>query len=155
MNEPERIRWARALWTAGWLFLISYVFVIAIQVRRATAITEASFEDGLWWQRIEQVSFAATPPSMVPLVSATAATIAGTLLAQPVVDRAVIWLAQLTRMVAGVCFVAIAMAVLGIVGIFFRNFDSVADLQSFLLRLGGTLMALGMVRLCFEAERSV
>ena len=138
----------------GWLFLLSYLFIIVFLTRRAAAISEASFEDGLWWQRVESLSSAATPQNLVVLAPAAAAAVAGSLLARPVVDRVVIGLAQLTRLIAGVCFVVIALALLGLLGIFFRNYDGIADLQSFLLRLGGILMAVAMVRLCFEAERS-
>ena len=139
---------------AGWLFLIGYLFIVAFQVRRAVSISEASFEDGLWWQRIEQISSAAIPQNLVVRAPATAAAIVGMLLVRPVVDRSGLWLAQLTRLIAGVSFVVVALAVLGIVGIFFRNFDSVADLGAFLLRLGGILMSAATIRLCFEAERS-
>lgn len=139
---------------AGWLFLLAYLFIIVFLTRRAAAISEASFEDGLWWQRVETMSSVATPQNLVVLAPAAAAAIAGTLLARPVVDRVVLALAQLTRLIAGICFVVIALALLGLLGIFFRNYDGIADLQSFLLRLGGILMAAAMVRLCFEAERS-
>ncbi|NNE12898.1 MAG: hypothetical protein HKN41_11725, partial [Ilumatobacter sp.] len=50
-DEQERLRWARALTTTGWLFVLAYVGFIMWQVRRAFLITESSFEDGLWWQR--------------------------------------------------------------------------------------------------------
>ena len=154
MNEAERIRWAKALWLAGWSFLLAYLFILVSLVRRASAINEASFEDGLWWQRVEQVSSAATPQNLIVLVPGAAATLIGIVLARPIVDRTVIWLSQLIRLVAGVNFVVIAIAGLGIIGVFFRNYDGIADLQSLLLRLGGIAMAAAMVRLCFEAERS-
>ena len=60
---------------AGWLFLIGYLFIVAFQVRRAVSISEASFEDGLWWQRIEQISSAAIPQNLVVLAPATASEI--------------------------------------------------------------------------------
>ncbi len=48
----------------------------------------------------------------------------------------------------------IVIAALGIVGIFFRNADSVADLSAFVLRLGGIAMAIAIIRICREAERT-
>lgn len=154
MNEADRLRWARALWVGGWLCLVSYVGIIVYLVRRAAAIGEASFEDGLWWQRVEQVSFAALPQNLIVLVPAAAAAVTGTVLVRTVVDRLVLSLAQLTRVIAGVAFVVIALAGLGIVGIFVRQSDGIADVQAFMLRLGGILMSIAIVRLCFEAERS-
>ncbi|NNE13255.1 MAG: hypothetical protein HKN41_13525, partial [Ilumatobacter sp.] len=145
---------ARALTTTGWLFVLAYVGFIMWQVRRAFLITESSFEDGLWWQRIEQISFLSLPQNLMVLVPAAAAAAAGTVLVRDQVDHAVIALAQLVRIVAGLGAVVIVIATLGIVGIFFRNADAVGDFAAFVLRLGGIAMAFGILRLCAEAERS-
>ncbi len=153
MNDDERIRWARALAFTGWLFVAAYLGFITWQIRRAFAITEGSFEDGLWWQRIEQISFLSLPQNLMVLVPAAAAAVVGTVLVRTVVDPAVLSLAQLVRIIAGISYVVILIAVLGIVGIFFRNPDSVGDLAAFLLRLGGIGMSVAMIRLCLEAER--
>ncbi len=154
MIDSERVRWARALLLAGWLFLLAYLGIVASLVRRATAIRTASFEDGLWWQRIEQISQSTIPQSVVVLAPAVAAGVTGTLLVRSVVDRSVLWLAQLVRVIAGVCVVVIVIATLGIVGIFFRTPDAITDLQATFLRLGGILMAIAMLRLCWESEQA-
>ena len=154
MNDDERIRWARALAFAGWMFVVAYLGFITWQIRRAFAIREGSFEDGLWWQRIEQISFLSLPDNLVVLVPAAAAAAFGTVLVRDVVDRSVLSLAQLVRVVAGLGYVVVAIATLGIIGIFFRNPDSVGDLAAFLLRLGGIAMAVAVIRICLEAERT-
>ena len=154
MTEHDRVRWARALTLVGWLFLIAYLGFVTSQVRRAFAITRASFEDGLWWQRIEQISFVSLPQNLMVLVPAAAAAAIGTVLVRSVVDHSVLRLAQLVRVVAGLSAVVIVIAALGIVGIFFRNPDSVGDLAAFVSRLGGILMSIAMIRVCLEADRS-
>ena len=154
MRDEERIRWARALAFAGWMFVTAYLGYIAWQVRRALAITEGSFEDGLWWQRIEQISFLSLPQNVMVLVAAAASAVVGTVLVRGVVDSAVLSLAQLVRVVAGLGYVVILIAGLGIVGNFFRNPDTVGDLAAFVLRIGGIAMSVAVIRLCLEAERS-
>ncbi len=136
------------------MFVLAYLGFVTSQVRRAFARSEGSFEDGLWWQRVEQISSVARPENVMVLVPAAAAAAAGTLLVRAVVDRSVLRLAQLVRVVAGLCAVVIAIAVLGIIGVFFRNADSIEDLAALLLRLGGILMSVAMIRICLEAERS-
>ena len=153
MSDDERVRWARALGVAGWLFLLAYLGIVIAQVRRAAAISTPSFEDGLWWQRVEQISFAARPQNLVVLVPAAAAAVVGTLAVRTVVDAAVVWIGHLVRIVAGTCYVAIAIAALGVIGVFFRNPDNVGDVQAVLGGVGGMLMAVAMVKLCLEAER--
>lgn len=139
---------------AGWMFVAAYLGFITWQVRRAFAIREGSFEDGLWWQRIEQISFLTLPDNVMVLVPAAAAGAIGTVLVRGVVDASVLSLAQLVRIVAGLAYVVIAIATLGIIGIFFRKPDSVGDLAAFVLRLGGIAMAIAMIRICLEAERT-
>lgn len=136
------------------MFVAAYLGYITWQVRRALAITEGSFEDGLWWQRIEQISFLSLPQNVMVLVAAAAAAVVGTVLVRGVVDSAILSLAQLVRVVAGLGYVVILIAGLGIVGIFFRNPDTVGDLAAFVLRLGGIAMSVAVIRLCLEAERS-
>lgn len=154
MSDLERLRWARALATSGWLFVLAYVGFIMWQVRRAFLITEGSFEDGLWWQRIEQISFLSLPQNLMVLVPAAACAALGTVLVRSLVDHTVVSLSQLARIVAGLGSVVILLAALGIVGIFFRNADSVGDLAAFVLRLGGIAMAVAIIRICLEAERT-
>lgn len=148
------MRWARALINAGWMFVLAYLGFVTWQVRRAFAISEGSFEDGLWWQRIEQMSFLALPQNLMVLVPAAAAAAVGAVLVRGVVDRSVLRLAQLIRVVAGTSAVVIVIAVLGIVGIFFRNPDSVGDLAALVLRIGGILMSVAMIRICLEADQT-
>ncbi|MDW3213590.1 MAG: hypothetical protein R8G01_06325 [Ilumatobacteraceae bacterium] len=154
MSDLERVRWARTLALAGWLFVLAYVGFIMWQVRLAFRISEGSFEDGLWWQRIEQISFLSLPQNLVVLALAAACAAVGTVLVRSLVDHSVVNLSQLTRIVAGIASVVILIAVLGIVGIFFRNADSVGDLAAFVLRLGGIAMAIAIIRICLEAERT-
>lgn len=154
MGDLERLRWARALATAGWLFVLAYVGFITWQVRRAFLITEASFEDGLWWQRIEQISFISQPQILMVLVPAAACAALGTVLVRTLVDHAVVTLSQLTRVVAGLGGVAAVIAALGIIGIFFRNADGVGDLGAFVRGLGGIAIAVAIIRICLEGERT-
>lgn len=154
MSDLERVRWARTLALAGWLFVLAYVGFIMWQVRLAFRISEGSFEDGLWWQRIEQISFLSLPQNLVVLALAAACAAVGTVLVRSLVDHSVVNLSQLTRIVAGIASVVIVIAMLGIVGIFFRNADSVGDLAAFVLRLGGIAMAVAIIRICLEAERT-
>lgn len=153
MSDDERARWARALAIAGWMFVLAYLGIIAGIVRRASRIRDASFEDGLWWQRVETVSFASLPQNLVVLAPAAAAAVLGTLVVRSIVDPSVLWLRQLVRATAGTCYVVVIIAALGIVGLFFRSADDVGDVEQLLSRLGGMLMAFGMIRLCLEAER--
>jgi hypothetical protein len=154
VHDDDAIRWARATSIAGWLFLLAYLGVITGIVRRAAAVNRASFDDGLWWQRVEIISFAAVPQNLIVLVPAVAAGVVGTVIARSVIDQSVILLRQLVRVSAGTCYVVIVIGALGIVGILFRNSDGVGDVSALLGRLGGILMAAGMIKLCLESERS-
>ncbi len=86
MNERDRIRWARALHVVGWLFVLAYLGELIGQIRRAAATTQSSFEDGVWGQRIELVSFATLPSNLAPMIAAVAAAVAGSLLVRSLVD---------------------------------------------------------------------
>ena len=152
MHEEDRIRWAQALVFAGWMFALAYVGVLVAQVRRATAVRQSSFPDGVWGERIEFVSFATLPQNVVILVPGVAATIAAAWLARPLVAPVVVHISRLIRVMAGLAFVIIALGVVGIVAMFFRNVDWVGDVDALLGRLGGVLIGLAIVRLCTEAE---
>jgi ABC-type sugar transport system permease subunit len=154
VNDDDRVRWARALTSAGWLFVFAYLAFVTSTVRRAAQIRSSSFDDGVWGQRIETVSFVAIPQNLIVLAPAAVAAVAASLVAASIVDRTEIWLAQLVRVVAGVSYVIVAVATIGIVAVFFRNPDAAGDLESVLSRLGGVLMSLAMIRVCLEAERS-
>jgi len=154
VRDDDAIRWARATSVAGWLFLLAYLGVVTGIVRRAAALNDASFEDGLWWQRVEIISFASLPQNLVVLVPAVAAGVVGTVIARSVIDQSVILLRQLVRVSAGTCYVVIVIGAFGILGVFFRNSDGVGDVSALLGRLGGILMAVGMIKLCLEAERT-
>jgi len=153
MTDHDRVRWVRALTTAGWLFVMAYLAFVTATVRRASAVTSSSFEDGVWGQRVEILSFVSLQQNVVMLVPAAAGAVAATMLAAGVVDRTEMFLAQLVRVVAGLCYVVIGIALLGIIDIFFRSPDSIGDLGDMLGRLGGGLMAIAMIRVCLEAER--
>lgn len=152
MNEHDRIRWAKAAVFAGWMFVVAYLAYLVIQIRRAAAIRDASFEDGLWGQRIEQVSFVTLPQNLVILAPAIVAAVAGALLVRSLVAPVVVQIGRLTRVIAGLSFVVVAIALVGIVAVFFRNYDSVGDTAAILGRLGGIAMAAGMIRLCLEVD---
>lgn len=154
MSEHDAIRWARATGLAGWLFLLAYLGVLTGSVRRAAAISSGSFPDGLWWQRVETISNAALPQNLVVLVPAVAAGVVGTVIARSVIDQSVIHLRQLVRLAAGTCYVVIVIGAFGVIGVFVRSSDGVGDLSVLLGRIGGILMAVGMIKLCLEAERT-
>ena len=154
MNHTERLRWARALTTAGWLFVVAYLAFVTAMFRRASALKSGSFDDGVWGQRIEIMSFVSIHQNVVMLAPAAAACVGATLLVGDVVDRTDLWLTRLVRVVAGLSYVVIAVAGIGIIALFFRSPDSVSDLGALLGRLGGILMAIAMIRVCLEAERS-
>lgn len=152
MSEHDRIRWAQALLFAGWMSLLAYVSYLVVQIRRAAAIRDASFEDGIWGQRIEQVSFAALPQNLVILAPAVGAAVAGVLLVRSLVAPVVVHLRRLVRVIAGLSFVVVAIGVIGIAAVFFRNYDSVGDTAAILGRLGGLALAVAAIRLCLEAD---
>ena len=137
---------------AGWMFVIAYLSYLVVQIRRAAAIRDGSFEDGLWGQRIEQVSFVTLPQNLVILAPAIVAAVAGALLVRSLVAPVVVQIGRLTRVIAGLAFVVVVIALVGIAAVFFRNYDSVGDTAAILGRLGGVAMAAGMIRLCLEVD---
>jgi len=154
VGPTDRLRWVRALTTAGWVALASYLGIIAIEVRRAAAITTSRFEDGVWGQRIEIVSFVTLPQNIAVLMLpvATAVTAAVMLAGVHPDDRGdTVWLTRLTTVTGGLCVVAIFLALLGIGGIPFRYADPLADLGALVGRLSGIAMAAGALRLLREA----
>lgn len=153
MHDHDRIRWARSLVVVGWTSAFAYATYLVTQVRRAAAIGEASFEDGVWGQRIEQVSFAALPQNLIILAPAAAAAVAGALLVRTLVDPVVVRLGRLIRVVASLASIAVAISAIGIVAVFFRNYDNVGDTAAILGRLGGAALAFGMLRMCLDASQ--
>lgn len=152
MNEHDRIRWARALLFGGWLSVLAFVSYLIVQLRRAAAIRDGSFEDGIWGQRIEQISFAALPQNLVVLAPAVAAAVTGVILVRSLVAPVVVHLRRLVRVIAGVSFVVVAIGMVGIAAVFFRNYDSVGDTAAVLGRLGGVALGVAAIRLCLEAD---
>ncbi|MEQ8437615.1 MAG: hypothetical protein RIB65_08975 [Ilumatobacter fluminis] len=153
MTEHERIRWAKALVFGGWMFVLAFIGILVIQVRRAAAVSDSRFEDGVWGQRAELVSFATLPQNAVVVVPALIAGLVAAWLVRPLVDPIVVHTQWLLRIIAGLAYVILALAVLGILAVFFQgNFDSVGDVGSILGRLGGVAVGLAIVRLCTEAE---
>lgn len=152
MTEHDRIRWSRALLFVGWMSVLAYLGYLITQIRRAAAVRTGSFEDGIWGQRVELISFASLPQNVVILAPAVAAAIAGSLLVRSLVDPVVVQLQVLVRIIAGLSLVVIALGIVGIIGVFFRNVDSVGDVGAILGRLGGILLGAGAVRLCAEVE---
>ena len=154
MSDHDRARWGRALTTAGWLFVVAYLTFLTSQIRRAVALQRPSFEDGLWGQRIELISFATLPQNLIILVPAAAAGAVGTVLVGDLIDRTDMWLAQLVRVVAGLSYVIVVIAVLGIIAVFWRSPDGLSDVVAILGRFGGILIAIAIARVSLEAERS-
>ena len=153
MNLADRARWARALTTAGWLLTGSYLLYLIGQIRRAMAVGEASFEDGLWGQRAEQISFATFPQNLVILVPAAAAGVFAAWLLSTDDRLPPVWTRNLVRVVAGLSHVVILLAAVGIIDVFLQTPDLVGGTIALLNRIGGILMALAMIRVCLESER--
>jgi len=154
MDDTDRARWARALTTAGWLVAFAYIGLLTAQLRLAFAIDESAFDDGVWGARIERVAVIAYPQNLLVLVPAASAGAIATVLARGRLDRTDMWLAQLVRIVAGICYVAIAIAAIRTVALITTSPDAVGDFASMLRQLGGVLIAAAMIRVCLEAERS-
>lgn len=155
--DHDRLRWARAVTTAGWLTLAAYLLFVVGQIRRAIAVEVGSFEDGVWGQRIELVSFVTLPQNLVILVPAAAAGVGAMWIERDphdLLEQPASWAPQLVRMVAGMCYVVILLAVLGVIDVLAQTPDSVGGTAAILNRIGGILMAIAMIRICLEAERS-
>lgn len=136
----------------GWAFVFGFAGYLITQVRRAAAVSEGSFEDGVWGQRAELVSFATLPQNAIIVAPALAAALAAAWLVKPIVEPVVVHVRWLVQIIAGLAYVIVALGVLGLVAISFRNFDPVGDVGAVLGRLGGVVIGLAMARLCTEAE---
>ncbi|HUG00140.1 MAG TPA: hypothetical protein VMM60_18590 [Ilumatobacter sp.] len=147
------LSWARALASAGWLILLGYLMFLVALIRRASAISSSSFEDGVWGQRFEVVAFAALPQNVAIVVLAAAAAVGASVLASGRVEPATMWITQLVRTVAGTAYVVALLGILGIVDEFWQTPDSISGTSSMLNRVGGLLMVCSVIRLCFQAER--
>lgn len=148
------MRWATTLTAAGWMFAFAYLALVTAQLRQAFAIEASSFDDGLWGARVERVSFVALPQNVLLLVAAAAAGAVATLLCRDLADRTHMWLAQLVRAVAGICYVVVAIAALRILVLLTHHPDAVGDFGAILSQLAGILTALAASRICLETERS-
>lgn len=153
-RDTKFLGWARALASAGWLVLIAYLAFLVGLIRRASAISAASFEDGVWGQRFEVVAFAALPQNIVIVMPAVAAAVAASLLVTGRAEAATMWISQLVRTLAGTSYVVALLAILGIVDEFWQTPDSVGGTSSLLNRIGGLLMVCAIIRVCLEAERA-
>jgi hypothetical protein len=154
MTDREREHWSRLLTKIGWLFIIAELAIAAAIVNRARAITTSSFEDGVWGQRAEILSFLSLPQNVVVLVPAAAAAAAATLVGRGTLAVLEPWLERLLRLVAGFSLALIALGVVGIIDVLARAGDSISDFGDIVNRLGGILMGVATVRLCLESERS-
>jgi len=131
VTVAQRIRWIITATHVGWLSLSAFVALIVIEVRRAAAISESRFEDGVWGQRVEIVSFIALPQNAVILIPpAVAAAVAGVLITglHPDDRPDFVWARRLARVTGGIALMVIVLAVIGIIGIPFRYADPLADL---------------------------
>ena len=154
MTVAQRIRWIITATHVGWLSLSAFVALIVIEVRRAAAISESRFEDGVWGQRVEIVSFIALPQNAVILIPpAIAAAVAGVLITglHPDDRPDLVWARRLARVTGGIAIMVIVLAVIGIIGIPFRYADPLADLAAIVGRLAGVAIAIAVIRLCRES----
>jgi hypothetical protein len=154
VDDADRVRWAKTLTTAGWLFLLAYLGVLAGLIRRAFSIEPSSFDDGAWGLRIETIAFAAIPQNIVILVPAAAAASAGVLIGKTLINAREMWLAQLVRATAGLSYVLVLISSIRLIAIITDNPGGVGDFRSILAHLGGIAIALAMARVCLESERS-
>jgi hypothetical protein len=154
MSEDQREHWSRLLAKVGWLFAVAEVAIAAAIVNRARAVTTSSFEDGVWGQRAEILSFLSLPQNVVVLVPAAAAAAAATLIGRGTLAALEPLLERLLRLVAGLALAVIALGVVGIIDVLARAGDSISDFSDIVTRLGGILMGAAVARLCLESERS-
>jgi hypothetical protein len=154
VKNADRVRWAKTLTTAGWLFLLAYLGVLAGLIRRAFSVEPSSFDDGVWGLRIETVAFAAIPQNIVILVPAAAAAAAGAVIGSTLINPTEMWLAQLLRATAGLSYVLVMISTTRLVAILGDNPGGVGDFRSILSHLGGIAIAIAIARVSLEAERS-
>lgn len=151
LNEVEQTAWARACTTAGWLGLLGFLSILAVNIQRARVVSRPQFSDGVWGQRIEILSFTAAPQNAVVLAVAAVAAVAAWVVAGP--DRDV-WVDRLVRAVAGAAVVTAVLAGLGVLWGAARGSESVGDFSFLISRAGGLAIAVGIVRVCLVVERS-
>ena len=154
MTDVEREHWARAMTTAGWLVLIGYLGTVVLQIDRARRTTEAAFDDGVWGQRIEQVSFVAIPQNIVILLGAAIVAVGAVIVGRGTLADADVWLDRLVRIVAGTAFVAMLLAVIRMLDVIVRDPDTGGDLPDIVSRASGIAIGIAVVRLCLAAERT-
>jgi len=154
VTDVEREHWARAMTTAGWLVVVGYLGIVVLQIDRARRTTEAAFEDGVWGQRIEQVSFVAIPQNIVVLFAAAIVTVGAVVVGRGTLADADVWLDRLVRVVAGTAIVAILIAVIRVLDVMIRDPQTGGDLPDIVSRLSGILIGIAVVRLCLAAERT-
>jgi hypothetical protein len=151
--DPDRVRWARALTSAGWASLIAYLAILAVAINRARLTDDAPFDDGVWSQRLEILSFASFPQQVVVLVPAVAAALGAMLLGRDALVTIEPWHARLVRGTAGAAVVAIALAAADIVSIVVQGDESVGDFGDVVHRVGGIALAWAVVRVSLEIDR--
>lgn len=154
MNLHDRERWSRALTTAGWLLTCSYVLLLIAQIRRTIQVTASSFPDGVWGQRAETLAFVALPQNLVMLVPAAAAAVLAAWLLTTEDRLPLPWTRRLVRVVAGLGYVVILLAVMGLVDDFAQAPDAISGAFNLMNRIGSILVGAAIVRLCIESERS-
>ena len=154
MTDAEREHWSRLLTKVGWLFTLAEIAIAAAIVNRARAVTTSSFEDGVWGQRAEILSFLSLPQNVVVLVPAAGVAAAATLIGRGTFAALEPWLERLLRLIAGLALAVIALGVVGIIDVLARAGDSISDFSDIVSRLGGILMGLAVARLCLESERT-
>ena len=154
MTDVEREHWARAMTTAGWLVLIGYLGIVVLQIDRARRTTEAAFDDGVWGQRIEQVSFVAIPQNIVILLGAAIVAVGAVIVGRGTLADADMWLDRLVRVVAGTAFVAMLLAAVRMLDVIVRDPDTGGDLPDIVSRASGIAIGIAVVRLCLAAERT-
>lgn len=153
MSDDDRVRWARALTTSGWLALGGYLLFVVAQFRRAMAVRSSSFPDGVWGQRAEIVAFVAYPSNAVVLAPAALAAVGAVLIVRAAHLPTVPWSSLLVRIVAGSCYMVIALAGFGVLDAFAQSPDLSGASYPLLQCLGGMLVALALIRVCLESER--
>jgi hypothetical protein len=154
MTADHAREWVRALTTAGWLFLLGYLAILAYSIDRARRITQSQFAGGIWSQRMEVLSFASIPQHLVVLVPAAAAGIAAAVLVERDDGFRDIWLDRLIRLVAGTAVAAAVIAVVGVLWVTFGGDDDTGDFGFVVSRLGGVAVGVAIVRVCLVAERA-
>jgi len=128
--------------------------LLVAQVRRAALLDSSSFEDGVWGQRIEWMSFVSLPQNMVVLVPAAACAALASVLVADLARRRALWSAQLNRVTAGANLVAIGLGTLGVLDVLVQNPDEDGSIAAILTRVGGVMMAIGMIVVSLHVEHS-